>query len=405
MSIQNKKIRVAIVGVGNCASSLIQGVEYYTRLPEQKSGLMADDIGGYTAKNIEFVCAFDIDDRKVGKPLKDAMFEKPNCTIILNDQITTEAPVYPSVVLDGVSPLMEAYPESQRFVIRESLKNTDLLNRKVNYDADLVAQRRQEIIEKLKVHQPDVLINYLPVGSQVATEFWAEICLELGISLVNCIPVFIASDPEWENRFIEAGIPIIGDDMRSQFGASIVSQMLQELAFARGHHVKAHIQRNVGGNTDFLNMEDKDRLKSKKISKENVIRAQNDIRGISTENSFLHAGPSEYIAFYGDNKVANFRLELEGFMGAPVIFDAQLSVQDSPNSAGVVIDAIRYVYVAREMGLVGALRGPSAATQKTPPEQMMFSHALEECHALANRQLTESTIKQKAVEKVVQEGV
>jgi myo-inositol-1-phosphate synthase len=239
-----------------------------------------------------------------------------------------------------------------------------------------------------------VLINYLPVGSQLATEFYAEICLELGISLVNCIPVFIASDEVWEQRFIDAGIPIIGDDMRSQFGASIVSQMLQELAFERGHHVKAHIQRNVGGNTDFLNMEDKNRLKSKKISKENVIRAQNDIRGISTADSFLHAGPSEYIAYYGDNKVANFRLELEGFMGAPVIFDAQLSVQDSPNSAGVVIDAIRYVYVARELGLVGALRGPSASTQKTPPEQMMFSDAIYECHALAKRELTESTRKQ-----------
>jgi len=394
MQNQENKIKVAILGVGNCASSLVQGVEYYSKFTDKTSGLMADNIGGYKAANIEFVCAFDIDERKIGLPIKEAIFSEPNCTMVLNDDIHCEALVYRSPVLDGVSPMMAAYPEANRFVIKEELKNTDLLTIGVDYNRDLVAELRQEIIAKLVETQTEVLINYLPVGSQQGTEFFAEICIELGISLVNCIPVFIASDPVWEQKFIDAGIPIIGDDMRSQFGASIVSQMLQELAFERGHHVKAHIQRNVGGNTDFLNMEDKNRLKSKKISKENVIRAQNDIRGISTQNSFLHAGPSEYIAYYGDNKVANFRLELEGFMGAPVIFDAQLSVQDSPNSAGVVIDAIRYVYVARELGLVGALRGPSASTQKTPPEQMMFSDAINECHALANRQLTESTTKQ-----------
>ena len=394
MQNQENKIKVAIVGVGNCASSLVQGVEYYSKYTEKTSGLMADNIGGYSAANIEFVCGFDVDERKIGLPLKDAIFAKPNCTIVLNSDIHSEAMIYRSPVLDGVSPLMASYPEKDRFVIKDELKSTDLLVLGVDYDKDYVTTLRNEIIAILTESKAEVLINYLPVGSQLATEFYAEICLELGISLVNCIPVFIASDPVWEQRFIDAGIPIIGDDMRSQFGASIVSQMLQELAFERGHHVKAHIQRNVGGNTDFLNMEDKNRLKSKKISKENVIRAQNDIRGISTADSFLHAGPSEYISFYGDNKVANFRLELEGFMGAPVIFDAQLSVQDSPNSAGVVIDAIRYVYVARELGLVGALRGPSASTQKTPPEQMMFSDAIFECHALAKRELTESTRKQ-----------
>jgi myo-inositol-1-phosphate synthase len=402
MQNQGKKIRVAILGVGNCASSLVQGVEYYTQFTDKTSGLMADDIGGYKAANIEFVCGFEVDERKIGLPLKDAIFAKPNCTIVLHADIKSEAPVYRSPVIDGVSPQMSAYPEANRFVVKQELKDTDLLiDGGIVYDKNKVTAIRAEIIEKLREHQAEVLINYLPVGSQLATEFYAEICLELGISLVNCIPVFIASDPVWEQRFIDAGIPIIGDDMRSQFGASIVSQMLQELAFERGHHVKAHIQRNVGGNTDFLNMEDKNRLKSKKISKENVIRAQNDIRGISTEDSFLHAGPSEYIAFYGDNKVANFRLELEGFMGAPVIFDAQLSVQDSPNSAGVVIDAIRYVYVARELGLVGALRGPSASTQKTPPEQMMFSDAIYECHALAKRELTASTRKQLRVAQAV----
>jgi len=394
MQNQSGKIKVAILGVGNCASSLVQGVEYYTKFSDKKSGLMADDIGGYKAEHIEFVCGFDIDERKIGLPLKEAIFAKPNCTIILHAAVASEAPIYRSPVIDGVSPQMAAYPVANRFLIKDELKTTDALLDEVAYDKSFVAGLRTEIVQHLKDHQVEVLINYLPVGSQLATEFYAEICIELGISLVNCIPVFIASDPEWEQKFIDAGIPIIGDDMRSQFGASIVSQMLQELAFERGHHVKAHIQRNVGGNTDFLNMEDKNRLKSKKISKENVIRAQNDIRGISTADSFLHAGPSEYISFYGDNKVANFRLELEGFMGAPVILDAQLSVQDSPNSAGVVIDAIRYVYVARELGLVGALRGPSASTQKTPPQQMMFSDAIYECHALSKRELTASTRKQ-----------
>lgn len=394
MSNIHQKIKVAIVGVGNCASSLVQGVEYYTKFADKTSGLMADNIGGYRAADIEFVCGFDVDARKIGLPLREAIFTKPNCAIDLYTDIMTEAPVYRSPVLDGVSPQMLAYPADHRFVVLDELKASDLLGSADAYDASLTAAIRQEIIAHLQEHKAEVLINYLPVGSQLATEFYAEICLELGISLVNCIPVFIASDPVWEQRFIEAGIPIIGDDMRSQFGASILSQMLQELAFERGHHVKAHIQRNVGGNTDFLNMEDKNRLKSKKISKENVIRAQNDIRGISTTDSFLHAGPSEYIAFYGDNKVANFRLELEGFMGSPVTLDAQLSVQDSPNSAGVVIDAVRYVYVAREMGLVGALRGPSAATQKTPPQQMMFADATYECHALARRELTASTRKQ-----------
>ncbi|WP_447642827.1 MULTISPECIES: inositol-3-phosphate synthase [Chitinophagaceae] len=396
----SKKIKVAIVGIGNCASSLVEGVEYYTQHPNEKTGLMADNIGGYTASNIEFVCGFDIDKRKINQPLKDAIFAKPNCAMPLFKGVTTEAPVYEAPVLDGVAPLMLNYSEDTRFVVADSLKDTDYLS-EGEINQNHIDALRSKIVEILKENETEVLLNYLPVGSQKATEFWAEICLELGISLVNCIPVFIASDPVWEQRFIDAGIPLIGDDMRSQFGASILSQILQELAFERGHHVKAHIQRNVGGNTDFMNMEDKSRLKSKKISKENVIRAQNDIRGISTKDSFLHAGPSEYIAFYGDNKVANFRLELEGFMGSPVILDAQLSVQDSPNSAGVVIDAIRYVYVAREMGLVGALRGPSAATQKTPPEQMMFNQAIEECHALANRQLTASTKVQKKKQETI----
>lgn len=388
-----QKIKVGIIGAGNCAKSLVEGVQYYTEHTEATSGMMKFDIGGYKAEDIEFVVGFDIDERKVGLPLGKALKQRPNCAWNIVEEIKSLAPVFESPVIDGYAQLMDRYPEANRFLVSEELRNSTDMNR-VAWTTKLERKWKDSIIAKLKEFEVEVLVNYLPVGSQKTTEFWAEICLETGISFVNCIPVFIASDPAWEKRFIDAGIPLIGDDMRSQFGASILSQMLQELAFERGHHVSAHIQRNVGGNTDFLNMEDKSRLASKKISKENVIRAQNDIRNISTEDSFLHAGPSEYISYYGDNKVANFRLELEGFGGAPVIFDAQLSVQDSPNSAGVVIDALRYVKVAREMGIVGALRGPSAFTQKTPPQQMMFRDAVTECDALAKRQLTEVTKKQ-----------
>ena len=200
--------------------------------------------------------------------------------------------------------------------------------------------------------------------------------------------MFIVSDPYWEKRLRKAGIVAIGDDMRSQLGASIMSQTLQELFFNRGMKVKFHEQTNHGGNTDFLNMLDQSRLKSKKISKENVIRSQNDIRNIPVPKNGIYAGPSSYIPYHGDNKIAHFRIEAEGFGGAPVIFDARLSVQDSPNSAGVVIDAIRYLKVAQEMGMVGSLHGPSAATQKTPPKQMMINDAYEECKALAHREWT-----------------
>lgn len=385
-------IRIGIIGIGNCAKSLVEGVQYYTTISDS-TGLMKNDIGGYFPRNIKFVCSFDIDERKINKSLGVALKEKPNNSWDIVPKIDNISLVYEAPVIDGYASLMDSYPEDIRFLVSESLRNTTDINR-VSWTEQLEKKWKKQIIDILDLHKVEILINYLPVGSQKATEFWAEICLETGISFLNCIPVFIASNSIWEQRFIDKKIPLIGDDMRSQFGASVLSQMLQELAFERGHIVKCHIQRNVGGNTDFLNMEDKKRLRSKKISKENVIRSQNDIRNISTVGSFLHAGPSEYISYYGDNKIANFRLELEGFGGSPVILDAQLSVQDSPNSGGVVTDAIRYLKVAKELGIVGSLRGPSAFTQKTPPQQMMFSDALKECDALANRKLTEITKKQ-----------
>tara|TARA_Y100000992_G_scaffold69024_1_gene43110 strand:+ start:16134 stop:17258 length:1125 start_codon:yes stop_codon:yes gene_type:complete len=367
-------INVCIVGIGNCASSLYQGIHYYS-INKIKKGLMSENIGGYYPKNINIVAAIDIDKRKVGKSLKEAIFSKPNCTPIFYKDVDDGPTVKMGPIMDGVSEIMKNYDEDNSFRIASSL-NEDL-----------------NIVELLKNTKTDILINYLPVGSQKATEYYANACIEAKVAFLNCIPVFIASDPEWEKRFINANLPLIGDDMKSQFGASILSQMLQELAFSRGHNVKCHIQRNIGGNTDFLNMTDNNRVKTKKISKENVIRSQNLIRDIS-DNSFLHAGPSEYIEYYKDNKIANFHLELEGFMGSPVILDAQLSVIDSPNSAGIVIDAIRYLKVAKEIGIIGSLRGPSAFTQKTPPQQMVFSDTLYECEALSKRELTEITSKQ-----------
>ena len=376
MARKNGKIKVAIVGVGNCASSIIQGMTHYKGFTggKERGGLMMGNIGGYNVRDIEVVAAFDVDKRKVGKTLRQACFAKPNCTPIYERNIPDGPIVQMGPVLDGVPSLMKDYPDDEAFRVADD-KPVDV--------AQILVDRKV-----------DILINYLPVGSQKATEWYVEQCLKVGVSLLNCIPVFIASNPKWEQRFIDAGIPLVGDDMKSQFGASILSQMLQELAFARGLNVNAHIQRNVGGNTDFLNMVDQSRLKYKKVSKENVIRSQHVIRGVDPEESFLHAGPSEYIRFYGDNKVANFRVEMEGFLGAPVILDAQLSVIDSPNSGGVVIDAVRYLKVAREMGIVGALRGPSAFTQKTPPQQLMFSETLYECEALSERNLTRFTKRQ-----------
>jgi len=375
-----KPIKIAIVGVGNCASALIQGLEYYGNPKNQNTtqGMMAPNIGGYTAADIEVVAAFDIDKRKVGQTLDKAIYAKPNCTINI---VQPEKFPHSNVVvmkghqLDGVSEHMKNYPDDNTFLVDTSTPEAD-------------------IVEVLRQSHADILINYLPVGSEIATKYYAQCAIDAHVAFLNCIPIFIASNPEWERKFIEAGLPLIGDDMKSQFGASILSQMLQELAFARGHKVKCHIQENVGGNTDFLNMLNTSRLKSKKISKENVIRCQNDIRGIECKDSFLYAGPSNYIRYYGDNKVANFHLELEGFGGSPVTLDARLSVIDSPNSAGVVIDAIRYLKVARELGITGSLHGASAFTQKTPPYPMTFEDAQYECRMLANRKLTKLTQRQ-----------
>lgn len=375
----SKKIKVAVAGVGNCFSTLYQGLEFYKDHDEDASGssipgVMFSRIGGYHPADIQVVAAFDIDRRKVGRPVGEAIFAKPNCMRIFCEDVPDGPVVMMGPVLDGYPKHMDDYPEHLAFRVSN--------------------EEPVDVVQVLKNTGAEILINYMPVGSQKATEFYANACLEAGISFLNCMPVFIASDPEWELKFIEAGIPILGDDMKSQLGASILSQVFQELLFDRGCEVQYHGQYNQGSNTDFLTMEDKSRLASKKVSKENVIRAQNDIRGIPLKEGQLYAGPSVYVPKGDDEKVAFFDIRATGFGGFPIKIDCRLSVQDSENSSGITIDAIRYLKVAREMGIVGTLRGPSAFTQKTPILQLPYKDAYAECQALANRQWTEITSRQ-----------
>jgi myo-inositol-1-phosphate synthase len=364
----SKKVKVAVVGIGNCCSALYQGLEYYKDHEEENiPGVMYSRIGGYHPADIQVVAAFDVDRRKVGRPIGEAIFAAPNCARVFCPDVPAGPTVLMGTVLDGVSERMATQPEKYGFRV----SNEDPV----------------DVVKALKDSGADILINYLPVGSQEATEFYAQCAIDAGVALLNCIPVFIASDPTWEQKFIDAGLPIIGDDMRSQLGASVLSQVIQELAFDRGCNVLYHQQLNVGGNSDFNSMVSQERLASKKTSKENVIRAQNDLRGIPIPDESLFAGPSTWIPYLKDTKVAYFNVRLRGFGDAPITIDVKLEVQDSENSAGVVIDAIRQLKVARELGIVGALRGPSAFTQKSPPQQLPFADAKAECDAFAKRDL------------------
>lgn len=358
-------IRIGIVGLGNCASALVQGLEYY-RTHNAPEGLMSYVIGEYSPRDIEVAIAFDVDSRKVSKTVAEAIFAEPNCCYKMVDTIPfAEATVFMGPVLDGIAPHMEKHPDVSKTFQVSSQKP--------------FVETPTEAAAILKQHRVDVLINYLPVGSTKATEFWAETALLARVGFLNCIPVFIASNPTWAARFTEANVPIMGDDMKSQFGASVLSQMFEELATLRGHTVVSHIQQNSGGNTDFLNMMDKTRIIDKKISKENVIRNS------SGNPHFLHAGPSDYISYLGDTKVAHFALTMTGFGGSPVTLDAKLTVQDSPNSAGVVIDAIRYLKTALDRKIGGPLVGPSAFTQKSPPVPMPLAEATKLCTDFVNK--------------------
>lgn len=373
----SKKIRVAVVGVGNCFSALYQGLDHYKDTDPETGiipGVMHMRIGGYHPADILVVAAFDVDRRKVGRPAGEAIFAAPNCARRFHADVPDGPEVLMGPVLDGVPDHMKDYPEHLAFRVS---------------NAEPV-----DVERVLRDTKADILLNYLPVGSTDATHHYVNAALRARVSVLNCIPVFIASDPVWERKFIEAGIPLLGDDMKSQVGASILSQMYQELLFDRGAEIQFHGQYNQGSNTDFLTMTNMRRLASKKVSKENVIRAQNDLRGKPVELGQLYAGPSVYVPKGDDEKVAFFDIRATGFGGAPIKIDCRLSVQDSENSAGVVIDAIRYLKVAREMGIVGSLRGPSAWTQKTPPQAMTYADALNECTALVERRLTAITGRQ-----------
>ena len=343
-----KKVKLAVVGVGNCASSLIQGIEYYGHHHNEHSdGIMQPQINGWRPQDIKIVAAFDIDKRKVGLPIAKAIFAEPNCTTVFQKLIPVNGVgVKMGPLLDGMADHMKEYPESRAFRV-----------------ADV---KPVNVVEELKNSGAEVMVCYLPVGSQKAVEFYANACLQAKVAMVNCMPVFIASDKKWANKFKEAGVPIIGDDIKSQVGATIVHRVLSRLFNDRGCKILRTYQLNTGGNTDFLNMLEKSRLKSKKISKTGSVQSQLDVP-LGADD--IHIGPSDYVSWQKDNKVAFIRIEGEGFGGAPINLEMRLSVQDSPNSAGVVIDAIRCAALARERGLAGPLNSASSYYMKTPPVQ------------------------------------
>jgi myo-inositol-1-phosphate synthase len=348
-------IKIAIAGIGNCASSLLQGIEYYRNEPKEGLGLMHRDLEGYGPEDIEIVAAFDIDVRKVGRPLHEAIFAPPNNTKpIWKDIPSYGVTVQMGPILDGVADHMKEYHPDRTFVPAE----TD--------PVDVTAVLRESGAE--------MLLNYMPVGSEEAARFYAEASLAAGVSFINCMPVFIVSDPQFAARFADAGIPIVGDDVKAQLGATILHRTLAKLFSDRGVKVTRTYQLNTGGNTDFLNMLERSRLASKKISKTSAVQSQFD-EPLEADN--IHIGPSDYVPWQDDNKVCFLRIEGEGFGGIPLEIEARLSVEDSPNSGGVVIDAIRLCRIARDRGEAGPLYPVSAYFMKHPPVQIPDSSAKE----------------------------
>jgi len=347
-----EKIRIAVAGVGNCCSALLQGIEYYRDYaPDTQSefipGLISPDIGGYFPGDIEVVAAFDIDRRKVGRPVREAIFSAPNCTKRFVENIPPGGPiVLMGPILDGIAPHMANYPDDRTFLPSD--------------------EKPCDVERILRESNTEILVNYLPVGSEKATRHYAEACLRAGVSIVNCIPVFIASDSGWAKRFQDAGIPIVGDDVKSQLGATIVHRELARLFSERGIRLQRTYQLNTGGNTDFLNMLNRTRLESKKISKTEAVTST---LSHEIETDDVHIGPSDYVPWQKDNKLCFLRIEGEGFGGLPIEVELRLSVTDSPNSAGVVIDAIRYCRLGRDIGLSGPMNAPSAYFMKHPPAQ------------------------------------
>ncbi len=353
----SRPINVALVGIGNCASSLVQGISHYRQGANDLAGLLHAEIGGYRPGDIRIVAAWDVDRRKVGRDVADAIFARPNCTAVFCAEVEpTGAIVRMGPVLDGVAEHMLDYPNEDRtFVV-----------------ADAPEPSRADVVAALREARIDVMMNYLPVGSQRATEFYAGCALEAGVAFVNNIPVFIASDEAWAKRFADAGVPIVGDDIKAQIGATIVHRVLTDLFRRRGAELDRTYQLNTGGNTDFLNMSNRARLASKKISKTEAVQAVAEHR---LDDDNIHVGPSDYVAWQNDNKVCFLRMEGRLFGGVPMNLELRLSVEDSPNSAGVAIDMVRCAQLARDRGVGGPLAAASAFFCKHPPEQMSDDRA------------------------------
>ena len=340
---QSEKVRVAIVGVGNCASSLVQGVQYYKDADPAKSvpGLMHVDLGGYHVGDVEFTAAFDIDADKVGKDLSEAIWSGQNNTMKFADVPKLDVPVYRGMTHDGLGKYLKEK-------ITKAPGETD------------------DIVSILKETKTDVVVSYLPVGSEQATKWYVEQVIEAGCGFVNCIPVFIASENYWANRFRKAGLPVVGDDIKSQVGATIVHRMLARLFQDRGVKLARTSQLNVGGNMDFYNMLERERLESKKISKTQAVTSLID-EALDPDDVYI--GPSDYVPWLTDRKWAHIRLEGESFGNVPLTIEAKLEVWDSPNSAGIVIDAVRLCKLALNNGEGGPLIAPSSYLMKSPPEQ------------------------------------
>jgi len=345
-----KEIKIAIAGIGNCTSSLIQGLSYYKSIAsndELVPGLMHNVLGGYSIASIKPVAAFDIDARKVGKDLSEAIFQKPNNTLVFQKDIPNMGvKVQMAPVMDGVAGHMEDYHEDESFRVAKAAP--------------------VDVTKALKESGAEVLVNYLPVGSEEAVRHYAQCALDAGIAFVNCMPVFIASDDAWAKKFEEKGLPIVGDDVKAQVGATITHRVLTKLWSDRGVKLDRTYQLNTGGNTDFLNMLERERLKSKKISKTDAVQSQLP-QPLHPNN--VHIGPSDYVPWQNDNKVCFIRMEGRKFGDAPVNLELRLSVEDSPNSGGVSIDAIRCAKLALDRGISGRLLSISSYTMKHPPQQ------------------------------------
>jgi myo-inositol-1-phosphate synthase len=348
---ENKKVRVAVIGVGNCASSLVQGTQYYKNAAEDQAipGIMHANLGGYHIRDIEFTAAFDVVDTKVGKDLSDAIFSPPNNTTKFAEIPHLNVPVWRGMTHDGLGKYLSQ-------IVKKAPGPTD------------------DIVGILKDTHTDVVVNFLPVGSEMATKWYVEQVLEAGCAFVNGIPVFIASQEYWINRFRERNLPIVGDDIKSQVGATILHRVLTSLFVDRGVKLDHTYQLNFGGNTDFLNMLDRDRLESKKISKTGAVTS---MLPYSMAPEDVHVGPSDYVPWLSDRKWCYLRMEGTTFGDVPLNLEAKLEVWDSPNSAGVIIDAIRCAKLGLDRGISGTLIGPSAYFMKTPPKQFKDEIARE----------------------------